>query len=370
MNYTMSELQEIDEDDKAALAVAEKAMKQSTIADFLNDNETKIKTDDGNLLLVLNKEEAAQSLRSIINHYDRPYVYEIDDNKIIDLARYTRIQGQRVCGFILPSGKVLINADLDESIGESDSFVTKMAEFKMPTVSYRCLIRCLIPGISETGVKNAHYTKLFQLLEDGDLRLVDFTPDVFVKSKTYRSGRGASKKEQADMEAKGFTYLYNGTYHKPSTVLVCYTHDNGKLTSFVLGVDESQYFGCELPYGENPSTIKVAFEALKPEAIRKTKSLLRQGEWFAVPVKGTVVPPAHECLLVDVITLPKEDKKSSDHQIFNGEIRVGVNGTLYAKNFRLEHSNGDHAELRGKRDNWYTFVRNTAVRSVSQQGVD
>ena len=83
-----------------------------------------------------------------------------------------------------------------------------------------------------------------------------------------------------------------------------------------------------------------------------------------------VLPGGWDC----GISLPIEDDDSSLHIVyFNNDDAAGrmdKDGRLFAKNFTVNHSEEDHAELSGVQDQWYTFHCNTAVRSFSEDGVD
>jgi len=115
--------------------------------------------------------------------------------------------------------------------------------------------------------------------------------------------------------------------------------------------------------------IDEAFDLLIPEEAKNKKSVQRQGEWFAVPIPAKEVPPLSECLAFceyEGLCLPVEDADSNKHVIV-GEGRVGPDGRIFmAPKSNLDHN--EHMTLRAT--GWVYFVRNTAVRSVSVEGVD
>jgi len=95
------------------------------------------------------------------------------------------------------------------------------------------------------------------------------------------------------------------------------------------------------------------------------------------------------CLaLGGIVSLPVDDVESSEHRIISnhssclqesydsgegedcGDIRIDWDGQIFARNFRLIHSNGDHENFSSNDDTWKTFHCNTALRSVSVEGVD
>jgi hypothetical protein len=172
----------------------------------------------------------------------------------------------------------------------------------------------------------------------------------------------------------GFTMInYQGStrtaeWHRTGTVLLT----DGKMY-ILMGRDGDQYFGVELP--DACSTIQDAQAMLVPE---DAQGCQRQGEWFAVPVPREEVPEKRDCALLfetwkssygnnSEIYLPIEDDDSNHHSIFTSDGRVGKDGVFYA--FCPTVCHDEHEEL-CPGDGWYRFVRNTAVRSFSEEGVD
>ena len=220
------------------------------------------------------------------------------------------------------------------------------------TLSFNCLAELL------KSTRN----KAFDALANGTIKLIDFTPDETRELSASDKKLRKAKKEVTPPE-RGFTVV-NGKWHRSSTVLLSY-----KKESWLIGQDEGTYFGVVLC--DNPKTVKEAFISLIPESIRNIKGVLRQGEWLAVPVKEKDVPKESECFCTVVrrrrvasIDLPLETPESNIHEI-SGDIRITCKG-LFVRNFEMDHS--QHATLHGK--GWYTFVKNTALRSVSVEGVD
>jgi hypothetical protein len=142
-------------------------------------------------------------------------------------------------------------------------------------------------------------------------------------------------------------------------------------STFLIGQDEGTYFGVELP--KNCKTLEEAFTMLIPKEIRN-KSFLRQGEWFAVEVDEDDVPASEEAVLMitnpdpESVYLPRESVDANMHWFEDGEIRVAKNGVVYIRGCELHHN--EHAMIELKRNSWYRFYKNTAVRSFSQRGVD
>jgi len=149
-------------------------------------------------------------------------------------------------------------------------------------------------------------------------------------------------------------------------------YDHKYKFTMLLGMDEDSYFGVELK--DNPKTVQAAYNSLIPKLCRGVDGVKRQGEWFAKPEKASDIPDITECCITiddtngDCIALNRDNKDSAKHYLFCDEARVKDN-TIYAYNPTLSHENEEHADL--DLDNrWYTFHRNTAVRSFSVQGVD
>jgi len=176
-------------------------------------------------------------------------------------------------------------------------------------------------------------------------------------------------KDELEPPEDGMTLVSNGSgtykWHRSATVLL----SDGK-KSYIAGQDEGTYFGCELT--NNPKSISAAFTSLMPKQVRGKTGVLRQGEWFMVPVSANKVPAINKCICFgknseDAVILSKDDPESNDHWLSGGEFRVSADG-LFANGCTLGHD--DHEEIDMRKGQWYAFFKNTAVRSVSQEGVD
>ncbi len=147
--------------------------------------------------------------------------------------------------------------------------------------------------------------------------------------------------------------------------------------TILLGVDERAYFGCEL--SKRVKTIAQAFESLIPPEARKV-NCERQGEWFAVPIAKEDVP---EIDSPEVLAIYQSDDScgcgasgfalsidhpyAARHFITGKHVFVTAKGVI-ANNPTLTHSGEEHKEM--YLTGWFKFVRNTAKRSFSEQGVD
>lgn len=248
---------------------------------------------------------------------------------------------------------VLINADDSGWLDNMLSIVESFSEMDMPLVSFECLGQMF--DTDAEGVA--------KLVGTGKLKLLDYTSDETIPFTDEEKKLAKKKDSLKKMKAPklGFSIVGEG-WHRSGTCLF----QNAKGVCFIFGQDEGTYFGCELP--EPVTTIQQAFECLTPKEVRG-KPFQRQGEWFAVPVDKKQVPETKDCALQwdDMAILPLDDPDSNHHVLHTRDGRVGKDGKVYVHNCTVSHN--DHADMELS-DGWYTFYRNTAVRSVSQEGVD
>jgi hypothetical protein len=236
----------------------------------------------------------------------------------------------------------------------------------MPSVSFGCLTQFW--GDSSSA---AEYEKTVQRLAKGDLKLLDYTADERIDlseadKKAIKKSKGGPLKLKPPKP--GFTLVGNNNWHRPGS---CLFHDTKKDRYLIVGQDDDAYFGCELP--AKASTVAEAFDLLMPDAVRG-KPFLRQGEWFALQVDEKDVPKTLDCAVQfdgnssfeENVFLPLETPDSNKHLLNGGEGRVGKDGKLYVKDVNVAHDEHGTMVLQG----WWTFHRNTALRSVSQKGVD
>ncbi len=233
---------------------------------------------------------------------------------------------------------------------------------RFPTVSFEC-IRRLYPE---------KYTvhDIASWLASGSLRVLDYTLDDR-RSVTAKEEKLIEKGEIHKLQGPvGYTLMSReGYWHRSGTLLL---HDTDLGQYYLLGQDEGTYFGVQLP--RRARTVEEAYTVLTPVEARGVKGVQRQGEWFAVPVDEKDVPGAIEAiaLLTDEgsdtpnVALPVDNVDSNRHILYTTNGRIMGSGQIYAHNPSLTHN--EHAEL--SLVGWYTFYRNTAVRSVSVQGVD
>lgn len=134
---------------------------------------------------------------------------------------------------------------------------------------------------------------------------------------------------------------------------------NGKY--YLLGQDEGQYFGVELP--KKVKSLEEAFRSLVPVGAEKAQ---RQGEWFIVPCQKPKDCVSFEALIYgNCLALPKDDPDGNNHCLACTEFAVKDN-IVYAYDGSLTHDQHEQRSFSG----WVKFLKNLAVRSVSVDGVD
>ena len=275
-------------------------------------------------------------------------------------------------GAITPQPLLVLNADE----GQIDLNAESAQLLKVTlSLSFSCLSRFFHPMDTDSQPPLAIQFRTARALGRGTLQVVDWTPDVTRKlSANDQALRKHGRLPVAP--AAGFT-LVGSVWHQSASVLIHDTRKSG--ATYLLGQDEGTYFGCEL--ATHPKTVKAAYTSLVPPAAKR--HVARQGEWFVTPVADKDVPAVQDCTFViptylgNRIGLPIENAHSAVHYAgahsSSREVSIPtrvVGARLYTQGVRLSHSDGDHTgiELPGAR--WYTYDRNTAVRSFSEEGVD
>lgn len=232
------------------------------------------------------------------------------------------------------------------------------------SLSFTCLTRFLFEDPTIDNI-NACIGKF----HSGELKVIDAT---------FEEQRRATQEEKEEVKKNpqyvpemGFTAIRKRgvglTWHRPSTVLI-----QNQKEYYLLGQDEGQYFGCQLPRGTK--SISKAFSLLAPKAAVKNGQLipgtLRQGEWFFVPVDEANLPNLHECIRSDQIALPKSSEDGIAHIVY-ADCYIHANRIyLGASNYDTFVEHEQHQSLIFKKNRWYSVHRNTAIRSFSEEGTD
>lgn len=151
----------------------------------------------------------------------------------------------------------------------------------------------------------------------------------------------------------------NLAWHRPGHVLVSYRNRH-----YLFGQDDGQYFGVEL--AQPARTVRQALNSLQPKELQG-KSVTRQGDWYIVrcsPPKCVVhkIFPNHR----NGYTMALPNTRGENGHLIQAEVAIDSRGMIYAHRGCLSHAQHRNVEFKG----WVRFVRNTAVRSVSQYGVD
>ena len=171
-----------------------------------------------------------------------------------------------------------------------------------------------------------------------------------------------------------FSFVNDKIIHRSGAVVLEY-----KGNYYLFGQDEGTYFGVQLPKAVN--TLSQAYNALIPKKVQG-KKYVRQGEWFVVSLEeaGLELPALKDCVscytnnnpisLNEAVILPREEGGNAHSIDLNpkGSYRIDFKNRIYAKGFGLSHD--EHKSIYKDDTKWYTFYKNTALKSVSQMGVD
>lgn len=296
-----------------------------------------------------------------------PIEYQVKNKKVIA----GRNQHKYVLAVIFKyKNKNILILNADE--GENYHLVEDCNTYKFPTLSFACLSKFFNEKDHDS---RKNIDAIANLLVRGTFSLLDYSEEQTKKIDPedltlYRSWVKKGEKGKCPINIPSGFSVVGSLYHKASGVLLKDNRKNGK--TMIFGVDEDQYFGCELP--TNPTTLKQAFIDLIPKEIRN-KQFLRQGEWFCVEISKKDFPQVSDFDMYYYdeydssntcdMFLPIDDPMSNAHHINANKIGI-KDKVIYAYNGTLNH--GQHESLR--LSNYYYFVKNTALRSVSQKGVD
>lgn len=275
--------------------------------------------------------------------------------------------------------KLIVNGDMSE---KSDCNPDILLSDHIPgdhiTISFLTLVMLINNKNNIEDIIPRDVIQAAKMLASGEIKILDALADRSIKMEQdlinkIRPLRDEDRDKylQGKAPEPGMTPLFGvWTWHRPASVLFSFKNEH-----WLMSIDEESYFGVVL--AEEVDNIPGAFLSLIPKEIRD-QNPARQGEWFIVPVNEKIVPRPSQCLFTGVdnsISLPVEHDDSNRH-VVRGDFRVTKDGQLYATHFALTHYEADsdmetyeHVE-KSFNDGWYTFVRNTALRSVSAGGVD
>jgi hypothetical protein len=211
------------------------------------------------------------------------------------------------------------------------------------------------------------------MLQTGQLQLIAFVgdselPTTAGERKVWQEYNLAQSKTSIQLPLPpipagkvGFTIIGSGTDMKWHRAGTCLFADN-KGVCYLTSQDENTYFGVEL-FG-HPTSIKEAFADLTPADARDRK-FTRQGEWFVIPVKKGPDYWGKSVLGEATVFVLSRELNGNQHTI-TAEAIVITPDAVYAKKGAIEHNQHHKVEF----DGWVIFRKNTAIRSVSVEGVD
>lgn len=257
---------------------------------------------------------------------------------------------------------VILNGD-DRSFGETRDARDGDGIF---TISFECLKQMF---------KLKSQWQVIKELASGNIQIVDFSKDECIKlsakdRRQIKESKGDKNKIRAIKPPEfGFSLVGTALWHRAAWI--CFK--DKKNNFYIMGQDEGSYFCSQLPnvFKTQNITWRQALRALMPkEAGHDTP---RQGEWFMVKVNDKNIPSLVDCITFNNsesnnLVLPIDHEDANWHELITYQFRISKNGTIYTRGFILRHSG--HANIERDQDSWYKIVRNTAVRSVSVQGVD
>lgn len=283
-------------------------------------------------------------------------LYSSRYKEINDITKMTPI------AYLANNNLVLLNGDNGGTYIDADNYSTD--DFNLITISFRCLARFLgRKGDPSQG-------DIIDALNNTEV--LDFHDERRVSSpKNKKPG-------------PGFVYISANTWHRSANVLLSIA-TGVEIKYVVMGVDEDQYFGCQL--ASPVFTVEEAYTSLMPAHIRKTpkENIRRQGEWFFIKLDGKVedyegvkkftVRNDWEDDVLHYYLRGRNDNESSNTHVVKCDTlyefadSLNINGgkpiPMFA-NSNITHN--QHAELYLSGLWW--AIENTAVQSYSEEGVD
>jgi len=198
------------------------------------------------------------------------------------------------------------------------------------------------------------------------LRESDWLPKA-LKSEGYEDFRGNRVKRMSpervaklfDIRVPGGTILAENANNTIVRITQTTTDTD---TSFLVGMDETAHFICQLP--TQVSTVDEAHDVLKPSEVKRTKQdWKRQGEWFFVPVINQRLLTQLNARIADAVFRPLEGGQQSGAGWWGGSSHQGLvlnyQGKQYALGTIMDRRKGHHAPL--VLANWHRVIRNREV---------
>ena len=306
------------------------------------------------------------------------FVEELEDSTEFNITNY------EILGVFTKSRELLINADILES-----EYTNPLLQLKLhaPVFSFTCLAQLILnvesgySGGIEVEVPLSYVHDIAKLLVN-DISIISWSADEYAKASAHEITMhhlvyvSKAIKDYTKLPVKiGYTYdLNEDKWHKPGTVLIQYNN-----TQYALSIDDNQYYGCELPENNN-KTFEQAINSLKPLELKKSSNFQRQGEWFFAPIHNDKFNPYSSFETVSLrinnhttnLILPTETPDSNKHELQYGEIVINIyTGQIYIRNGIIVHDEHPKVNLELIYPGiWCKVIKNRAIRSVSQDGVD
>lgn len=258
-----------------------------------------------------------------------------------------------------------------EVVGEAARNREDHSSYGMPISSFILLSRLNHKIVHEIDIADM---KTLKDVRSGVIRVVDYTTDhtlpLSTSEKNLLKMKKENQKESSVVKRRGYT-LVNGQWHQSGYVLF---YNSKKDETYLVGQDEGTYFGVILPQEARfVGTVYDALEALKPEEVRSAKEFQRQGEWFVLDQETRTLPTEEESIVFTTnytdpnydFVLEKE-KDGNPHHVCCADFIIGKDGYVYARHGCISHDEHEPLDFEG----WVKILKNTAVTSYSQNGVD
>lgn len=338
----------------------------STLDQYLKSGKSHVASKDGHPLFQRHNDFSLTQIGNL--------VYSVLHDKPVSS------QGkQSLVGVLVKSKKsgykfaILTNGEMQDGIIDN----VPSSETNVATFSPTCLTR-LITNNRKSYVAKSNILDTWKKLASGEIELLDSTQEIRkdVNPKMlveYRASSNIRKveenaKRRKDYPGHGYTLInaagYSIIWHKPASCLFSY-----KKNSYLIGQDEGTYFGCELVI--ECKTMKDAYACLMPPDIRKLKGVLRQGEWYFIPVNKKKLPEQSLRLEIDGgVILSRETDQDNMHEVCSYDMFVADDGKFYFYGHDAKVIHNQHNSPKFHRSTWYTVMKNTALMSVSQEGMD
>ena len=277
-------------------------------------------------------------------------------------SSHIQLYDDYIIGIFNTDRELILNADI---IHEWSTTNPLIGIVDTPVLSFNCLSRLLHNG----EVNDQLIVDVSTKLKQKNISIVDWSVDetkFLSKSDITKFARWEEDNSKPYPVLPGFTLIINNMkWHKPGSILCSFNNKQ-----YILSIDDDQYFGCELPENNN-ETVQDALESLAPFPLSTPH--IRQGEWFITPCDPIDIYADDVLFMYNGARgdghLPIDSPDSNLHE-FRGNTVIKRDG-VYCKNVEIEHDIHPTANTyRSFKDGWCKVIKNRAVRSYSEDGVD